>query len=59
MLSVLVIEDDDTMRQGISQVLKRLGYRVYEGAGGAKGIEQFKRFHQDLVITDYRMSFWV
>ena len=56
MLTVLVIEDDDTMRQGISQVLKRLGYRVYEASGGPKGIEQFKRFHHDLVITDYRMS---
>ena len=56
MPAVLVIEDDDTMRQGISQVLKRLGYRVYEASGGPKGIEQFKRFRQDLVITDYRMS---
>lgn len=56
MLTVLVIEDDDTVRMGISQVLKRNQFKVFEAASGPKGVELFQRYRQDLVITDYRMD---
>ncbi len=56
MFSILIIEDDDTLRLGITQVLKKMGYRVYEASGAPKGIDLFKRYHHDLVITDYKME---
>ena len=56
MTTVLVIEDDDTLRLGISQVLKKNHFKVYEAGSGPKGIELFKRYRHDLVITDYRME---
>ncbi len=56
MFSILVIEDDDTLRLGITQVLKKLDFRVYEAPSPSKGLDLFKRYHHDLVITDYKME---
>jgi two-component system, NtrC family, response regulator HydG len=54
--AVLIIEDDDTLRLGITQAIKKMDCRVYNASGGPKGIELFRRYHPELVITDYRMA---
>lgn len=56
MYTILLIEDDDTLRMGISQVLKKNGFKVFECASGPKGLDLFRHYHQDMVITDYKME---
>ena len=56
MMTVLLIEDDDTLRMGISQVLKKNQFKVFEAASGPKGVDLFRRYRQDIVITDFRME---
>ncbi len=56
MSNILVIEDNDTMRDGISLILKKEGHQVTEALEGKEGVETFRKGKFDLVITDYRME---
>jgi two-component system response regulator HydG len=56
MSKILLIEDDDTMREGMSQVLKRAGHKVIDVSNGPAGIELCQKEKFDLVITDYKMD---
>ncbi len=56
MAKVLVVEDNATLREGIVQVLKRMGHETIDAPGGAQGIEKFKSENPDLVITDLKMD---
>ena len=56
MAKILVIEDNDTMREGICQILKRMGQEVFEAPSGPEGLRLFSRINPQLVITDYRMD---
>jgi len=55
--SILLLEDEDTIRELMSTILESLGYRVEAIANGAYGLRLFRldpeRF--DLVITDQSM----
>lgn len=55
-VNILVVEDNETMREGMVQVIKKMGLLVDEVSDGAAAVKLFaqKPFH--LVITDYRMS---
>ena len=53
---ILVVEDNDAMREGMVQVLRKGGYEVTEAVGGKEAFSQFRRKDVDLVITDYRME---
>ena len=55
--TVLLLEDNDSVRSLISQVMTARGYRVIEAVDGEDGVEKFRR-HQDeiaLVILDVIM----
>ena len=55
--TVLLLEDNDSVRSLISQVMTSKGYRVIEAVDGEDGVEKFRR-HQDeiaLVILDVIM----
>ena len=54
--SVLVVEDNATVRDGIAQVLKGMGHEVCTVPNGAQAVEQMQGARFDLVITDYRMQ---
>jgi two-component system response regulator HydG len=56
MSKILLIEDDETMRDGMSQVLKRAGHEVISVFNGADGIQSFSKEKFDLVITDFKME---
>lgn len=56
MSKILLIEDDETMRDGMSQVLKRAKHEVKDVSNGAAGIELLNKEKFDLVITDYKME---
>ncbi|MGQ4880398.1 putative bifunctional diguanylate cyclase/phosphodiesterase [Billgrantia sp. LNSP4103-1] len=53
--SVLVIDDDPTIRLLIESGLKRKNYRVVLAADGQQGLEAFARHAPDLVLVDVSM----
>jgi len=53
---ILLIEDDETMRDGMSLILKRAGHEVADVSNGPAGIELCRKEKFDLVITDYKME---
>ncbi len=54
-LKILVIEDDQTMREGIATVLQKTGYAVQTAADGHAGAQLFREIQPDLVISDLKL----
>lgn len=52
---ILVIDDDDMIRDSIRDVLVRAGYRVTGAANGEQGLEALASQPFDAVITDILM----
>jgi two-component system, NtrC family, response regulator PilR len=52
---VLVVDDERSMRELLSIVLRRDGYDVLIAEDGATGLELLKRERVDILITDLRM----
>ena len=52
---VLVVDDDDTVRLLIEEVLRDAGYRVLTASNGADALEQFASGHVDCIVTDVNM----
>jgi len=58
---ILVIDDEDSVRKILYQMLKAKGYEVVVASNGQEGIERFKEEPFDLVFTDLgmpKMSGW-
>lgn len=53
--SILVVEDDKEIRQGIEIYLRNQGYQVYQAANGQEGLEIVKNRELHLVILDVMM----
>jgi len=56
MASILVIDDNETMREGMAVSLKKMGHDVVMCAGGAEGIAAFQKKRFDFVVTDLKMA---
>ena len=56
MFKVLVIEDNQTMREGMVATIKKLDLSVDEAGDGVEGVALCKKKKYDLVITDYKME---
>jgi signal transduction histidine kinase/CheY-like chemotaxis protein len=59
--SVLVVDDEDRLRQVIVTVLKQCGYRVYEAPGGSEAVDLYRHLMRqgqeiDLVIMDLTLK---
>ena len=54
-MKILVVEDDEQIRQGLSEVLFQDGYEVSSAATGIEAIEKAKKETYGLVITDLVM----
>ena len=52
---VLVIDDDDSIRTFLVEVLDRLGFESETAENGKKGLEKFHSGGFTLIITDMRM----
>lgn len=52
---VLVVDDDESIRELCALVLRTAGYKVETAVNGADGIEKLKGSAFDLVITDINM----
>jgi two-component system response regulator HydG len=55
MPTVMVVEDNDTMRLGISESLQREGYDVCAYDNGLAALERFKQKPTDLAVVDLKM----
>jgi len=55
-LRILVVEDNDTMREGMVQILQKAGHHVTEASEGSVGLSHLDRREFDLVITDYKLA---
>ena len=58
---ILVIDDEDSVRKILYQMLKAKGYQVVVASNGQEGIERFQEEPFDLVFTDLgmpKMSGW-
>src|SRR6185436_12487232 len=60
---ILVIDDDDAIRQSLTRELVLAGYDTVAAADGVEGKELFQEHRPDLVVTDVAMpradGFWV
>ncbi|MFH1436227.1 MAG: response regulator [Pseudomonadota bacterium] len=52
---ILVIDDDEAIRDSCSQVLARDGYRAESAKDGAEGLEKAREFKPDIVLVDLKM----
>lgn len=55
MFSILVAEDDYSLRELMSDFLSDNGYQVYRAKDGAEALIQIERSHIDLMICDIMM----
>jgi len=52
---VLVIDDEESMREACSQILAKGHYRVETADNGAAGVKKFRDLRPDVVIVDLKM----
>jgi phosphoserine phosphatase RsbU/P len=52
---LLVIDDEDIVRETIVAYLEDSGFKVYEASNGSQGLELFHQHHPDLVLCDLKM----
>lgn len=55
MAKVLVIEDEDILRESILNILKTNGFSALEAGNGLRGLQLAKEFVPDLILCDIRM----
>ena len=53
--TVLLVDDDDAVRNGIATNLGELGYRVLQAADGVTALERLDDGDIDILVTDYAM----
>ena len=54
--TILLVDDEDLVRQATAEMLREMGHRVVEAGSGAAALGQLGTDHEfDLLITDYLM----
>jgi two-component system response regulator HydG len=53
---ILIIDDHDSMREGLELLLRKRGHRTVSAENGARGMELLAENGADLVITDLKMA---
>jgi CheY-like chemotaxis protein len=52
---ILLVEDNDEVRELLALFMKRLGYRVFEAATGLEAIDRASALEPDLILMDLRL----
>lgn len=55
MAKILVIDDEQGIRDLLDTLLRRKGYDVVLADSGRKGLELFRREHPDVIVLDLKM----
>ncbi len=53
--TILIIDDEDTVRQSTARILEHHGYRTHVASDGIEGLELFRQEQPDLVLLDLSM----
>jgi len=53
---ILIIDDNETMREGLGATVRRMGHEAVLAASGAAGLAAFDKARPDFVITDLKME---
>ena len=56
MKTILIIDDEEPLRELVREVLTARGFNVIEAAGGRQGIELARRQLPDLILCDVNME---
>ena len=56
MAQILIIDDHDSMREGLELLLRKRGHKTLSAESGARGMELLAENGADLVITDLKMA---
>ena len=56
MAIILIIDDNDTIREGLAHTVKKMGHEAITASSGHAGIDAFKARRADFVITDLKME---
>ena len=56
MATILVIDDNETIRFGLKQVIRKMDHEVLLAARGEEGLVLFTKHEVDFVITDLKME---
>ena len=54
--TIVIVDDNDTMRIGMAESLRRDGYQVFEFAGGPDALNHLNENSAELLITDLKME---
>ncbi|MFX8848435.1 response regulator, partial [Acinetobacter baumannii] len=57
MATILVIEDEDFLRNNIKKMLELKGHACYTAENGQDGVDQLQAFTPDLILCDVMMPF--
>ena len=56
-MRILVVEDDQIIREGISEYLSEFGYNIVQAKDGQEALLNFDRYEINLVILDIQIPF--
>jgi len=56
MAQLLIIDDHDSMREGLELLLRKRGHRTLVAESGTRGLDMLEEHGADLVITDLKMA---
>ncbi|MBN1550362.1 response regulator, partial [bacterium] len=54
-MKILVVEDDPTLRESLKDIIELEGYQTLIAENGLRGLQFYKEFKPDLVISDIQM----
>ncbi|MCI0493643.1 sigma-54 dependent transcriptional regulator [candidate division KSB1 bacterium] len=56
MAKILIIEDNDTMREGMAAIISRMKHEFESASNGHLGLQVMSENTFDMVVTDYKME---
>ena len=56
-MKILIVEDDQNIREGVAGFLSEFGYTVIEAADGREALDRFKEYDISLAILDIKMPY--
>jgi two-component system response regulator HydG len=56
MARILIIDDNETMREGMAATVRRMGHEALVAAGGVEGLTLMRKHGSDFLITDLKME---
>ena len=55
MKKILIIEDNEDLRENVAEILELAGYEIHTAENGKKGVEMAEKIVPDLIICDVMM----